>query len=460
MKRFHRRQFLKTAGAVAGAALLGQGCAPLASPTPPGLEDLLEEVDLKIDGENVVIPQCCTYTGKYYIDHPPKRLIYADWAQHFIPVIHLLEDAKTRPMLNSSEAFINGISDCLGFAVDKLFLGDIHSARNALAVVAYMLLHSAQIELWLKVPKGLAAQDPKSWLTIHYRNKDAGTDLWDMLPFIATGGSSGGTPDPAIQAKVNGFLGGGTGFDPRISEWLQQLVVLANMLDLWAVFGKEVQNRQTEFQGILDKFKEAAEQCPAGYDCEGMTVSDEKMLARLAAFGITFTETPTFPIAMMAIWGESNNRIGAITDMINGHQASDEDVESKLVELGQLLEANKGVVLEWSKKIDEAQHEAAEYDELRKKAAEPELSIWELIPYCLKDATIDKFEESLHAWWGAKKYIVAVGCSIIHVPIIIASAGLAVIPAIYDFVVCYLEGMIGSAAEIVEDFSICVVENW
>jgi hypothetical protein len=132
-KRITRRQFLKATGAAAGIAFLGQACGPANGAPTAGLEVLLAEVDLKIDGDKVSIPPCCTYTGQYYIDHPPKRPIYAAWAKNFTDVVDQLNDSKTRHMLNTDDNFINAVSDCLGFAADKLFQGDIHSPRKSMS---------------------------------------------------------------------------------------------------------------------------------------------------------------------------------------------------------------------------------------------------------------------------------------------------------------------------------------
>lgn len=51
--------------------------------------------------------------------------------------------------------------------------------------------------------------------------------------------------------------------------------------------------------------------------------------------------------------------------------------------------------------------------------------IWDLILPCVKLEIIDEFNRSMDAWWGAKKYIVAGGCALIQVPLLVATAGLS-----------------------------------
>jgi hypothetical protein len=459
MKRFNRRQFLKTAGAAAGAALLGQGCAPSATPT--GLDVLLEDADIQIDGDKVKIPECCVYTGKYHIDNPPKRPIYGTWAQEFIGVIKLLNDPNKNNFPNTDENFIKGVSDCLGFAVDKLFQGDVHSARNGLAVVAYMLMNIEKIELWLKAKKGMPS-DPKEWLIINYYNTANHEDIWDMLSFAPADPVKADPSQPAGSAAMRTIGNNLNQQYPLLSEWLGELVPLADKLNLRAIFGKEVEDNQTEFTAIWNDFNNALKKCPKGYDCESFEISPDPIPGQLSEMGISYQGAPTFPIVMLSLWDACNDKSASISDMIDNPQstATDEDCEAALEEFHKLLRLMINVVLEFARKVDEAQQEAEAYALAREKAANTDMSIWELIPFCLKHATVDRFMNSLDDWWGAKKYIVGVGCAIVHVPIIVASAGLAVIPAIYDFVVCFLEGMVGDALDVVEDFGTCVVENW
>ena len=126
--------------------------------------------------------------------------------------------------------------------------------------------------------------------------------------------------------------------------------------------------------------------------------------------------------------------------------------------------AIKAVIIELAGVIDQANAATLQNIEknrrLREEVGNSDKSIWELIPFCLEEATLGRFEDALDDWWGAKKYIVGAACALIHVPIIIASAGTAVIPAVFDFVLCFLEGMLGGTGGVVADFGQCVIENW
>ncbi len=458
MKRFNRRQFLKTTGAAAGAALLGQGCAPSPTPALSSQEELLEEANILVDGKNVTIPPCCSYEGEYHIDHPPKRPMYGIWAQKFEEVIGLLKDDANFP--DTDPKFINAIKNCLGFAVDKLFQGDTHSTRNALAVVAYMLVHASQIELWLQVPTDQTGKNPNDWLTIDYSNPENQTDLWDLLTFSPLVAAGEDKAKSAGSRGITKYIIANKEKYPLLYEWLDRLVRLADSMDLWQVFGGEVEKVSTEYQAIEANFKTLLETCPEGYGCANFEVTDE-MFMTLVSNDLTFGKKPTYVETMIVLIVECSKAMADAKTSIEGDDSL--GCEKWLEEAGRYVRMMKDVVLEFVGKVDNAveqeKEKAEAYARARNQAAENDLPIWELIPYCLVSSAKENFEESLDDWWGAKKYIVGAGCAIVHVPIIVATAGAAIIPAILDFVLCFLRGMVDEF-EIIEDFGRCVVENW
>jgi hypothetical protein len=310
----------------------------------------------------------------------------------------------------------------------------------------------------LKVPKGLAAQDPKSWLRIDYHDSAARTDLWNMLPFSISSAAGQDASEGAVTAKVNGFLAGSQGYDPRLAMWLERLVTLANMLDYSMVFGEEVLKSMDYFKAIWNNFNDALKKCPEGYDCEGLTVSGS-LLSQIAPLGVSLDASTTYAVGMFAVWGESTKRLNEISGMIAARQATDDEIEAKLESLDQLLQVMKNVVLEFLRRVDEAQKEAEEYANARDNIGRDEKHIWEIIPDCLNQATVEKFKNSLHDWWGIKKYVMLAISALVNIPIIIASAGLAIIGAVVNFAMDFISLMVGGSLAVLKNFGECLIRS-
>jgi len=451
-KKFSRRQFLKATGAAAGMAVLGQACAPLTQ-TPSSLDVLLEDANIQIDGNKVVIPVCCSYTGEYHIDNPPKRPIYGIWANNFEQVVKLLDSDDNFPNMDLKQP----IRNCLGFAVDKLFQGDTHSARNALAVIAYMLANAYEIEVWLTAKKGMPT-DPRKWLTIDYYNKDNQTDVWNMLPLSFSGAPDEDKSPAAVSAKVSKFIGANDGKYPLLTSWLERLVPLADEINLWSVFGGELEKDDEAYTNLWNHFVSLLKECPMK-DCTETAISDAAK-DQLSQMGI-IPDPPTYGNALGALvtkYSDTKSNVKGSLASLNADAC-----EEGMVELQRYIGAMRDVVLEFTRRVDQAIKQAKEdaeaYTNARENLGRENKHIWEIIPHCLEGATLEKFDSSMHAWWGAKKYIMAAISAIVNIPIIIATAGAAIIGAIADFAIDFIELMIGGTLEVLLNFGKCLIKE-
>jgi hypothetical protein len=466
MKKLTRRQFLKATGAAAGMAVLGQACAPIESPTEPPTPRPPEEMNILAVGTDYKFPPCCDYTGDYWINNPPVRPVYGVWAKKFTPVIDLLNNPE-KYFPNTSDEFIRPIRNSLGFTVDKLFQGDTHSARNALAVVAYMLIHDAEIELQLQVPKNITKENAAKLLTISYANREKNTDLWDMVSFPTDFVPKEGTVQPSGSAAINKFITMKNNENkskyPLLSNWLERLQQIADSMELWTVYRGDLDTTDAEHQNVIDRYQilindcppELEGNCPSG--CKDDAISDA-MVDNLAQSGYTFNSKPSYDEVMASL---AIIYLGHKNSLVKGLNNFDSLESDKwLGEMSKVTQGMKDTIVELSAVIDEKNKQTLKDIEARKRAREevskPDLSLWDIIPCCLEESTWGRLKSSLGDWWGAKKYIVLVGCAIVNVPIIVASAGTAVLPAIGNFVGDFLEGMIGSGYEIVGDFIVCI----
>jgi hypothetical protein len=405
----------------------------------------------------------------------PKRPIFGIWAQKFEEVIHLLEDLEngrnsaemngafgnplgeeaapspgTGVLPSDDPRFMGGLKNCLGFAVDMLFQGDTHSARNALAVVAYMLVHAAEIDLWLRIPRGESASAPGDWLRVDYYDPETQTDLWDALTFSSSSSSGG-------SAAMRDFLAGHSkGLDPLVAMWLERLTALADNMDLWVVYGAEIEKTESEYEAIWTNYSALLNTCAAEeYGCADFLASGE-IVSEADALGVVHDDGKCFTLIQAMLLRCRENRKGVSASLAAYDSLG---CESGLVETSAVLALLRKAVLDFTRKVDQAEQEAEKaeaYARAREEVASGDKHIWEIIPCCLEDVTLGKLEGSLKAWWGSKKYIIASACAIINLPVIIGSAGAGVIPAIYGFVTCFLEGMIGGVWEIVADFGGCL----
>ena len=327
MKRFNRRLFLKTAGAVAGGTILGQACRPVSPGEPTSaLDDLLEEVDVPLKGDTFVLPPCCSYTGDYHIDHPPKRPIYGIWARQFEPAIDLLNNPENFP--DTASEFIQAIKNCLGFAVDMLFRGDTHSARNALAVIASMLVNVSNIEMSLRLSKPLSKRNPSDWLTINYSDPKTNTDIWDMVAFKPSDLPAQNPTAHAGSAGIREFLSISNNNlkYPLLSMWLAKLVDLADSLDLWKVFNEDLATTGSEYQNILDDYRnlvtacapELENQCPTR--CKDQPISSA-MNEQLSRIGFTLDPSTSYDGAIAILSIAYIGMLGKLRTGLNDHDS-------------------------------------------------------------------------------------------------------------------------------------------
>ncbi len=468
-RKISRRQFLKATGAAAGMAFLGQACAPIETPTEQPTPQPPEGMNILSVGADYKFPPCCDYTGDYWINNPPVRPVYGVWAKNFTPVIGLLDDPE-KNFPNTSDEFIRPIRNSLGFAVDKLFQGDTHSARNALAVVAYMLIHDAEIELQLQVPKNITKDNAVKLLTIDYADRKRNIDLWDMVSFPTDFVPKEGTAQPSGSAAINKFLTLNNSENsekyPQLANWLDRLAKIADSMELWTVYRGDLDTTDTDHQAVSDKYIALIDSCPPELEGQCPTLCKDgpissAMIDHLAESGFTFTSPTSYDevIASLTIiyLAYKNN----LSKSLNNFDLLEAD--KWLGEMTKATQGMKDAIVELSAVIDEANKATLEKIEEARRAREemskPDLSIWELIPCCLEDATWTKLKDSLDDWWGAKKYIVGIGCALVNVPIIVGSAGTAIGGAILGFADCFLEGMIGSGWQIVGNILVCIFEN-
>ncbi|MGB7539074.1 MAG: hypothetical protein WBM17_11085, partial [Anaerolineales bacterium] len=376
-------------------------------------------------------------------------------------MIELLDNPKNYPLIdpnydpnsevNSTEMLILAVRNCLGFSVDKLFQGDTHSARNALAVVAYLLIHASEIELQLQVPASITKENAAKILTIDYANPKNQTDLWDMLSFPADSVPTEGTAQHAGSAAIEKFIGGNESKYPLLANWLKRLVSIANSMELRTVYQGDMDITGREYQAVLDEYQklvnscpeELANACPSG--CKDQPVS-ATMIEQLVPVGFTFDPSASYDevIGSMSIayLGIQAKLAGSLRNF------NSLECDQWLTEMSAVLGAIKKVIVELAAVIDDANAQALKDLEaqrrLREEVTKPDLSIWEAIPCCLDAVLWDRLKDSLDDWWGAKKYIVLAEAAIINIPVIVASAGIAVIPAIIRFITDFIEGMIGS----------------
>lgn len=472
MKRVNRRLFLKTASAAAGAAIFGQGCdvkTPAGESTVEHPAILLpEEFNLLTVGKDYEFPPCCDYTGDYRVKNPPVRPVYGEWGRNFIPVIDLLGNPE-KNFPDTSDIFIRPIRNSLGFAIDKLFQGDTHSARNALAVVAYMLIHNAEIELQLQVPKNITKENAAELLEIQYADRKNNRDIWDMVSFTSDVVPKEGADQPSGSAAISKFLsmnnGENGGKYPLLSNWLDRLARIADSMELWTVYRGDMVTTDAEQQNVINKYQELINSCPPELEgqcpdaCKDRSISGV-LVDHLGQFGFTFDPSANYDevmasLAIIYLGAKSN-----LSTSLNNYNSLEAD--QWLADMSHATRGMMETVVELSAVIDEANRATLEKIEEAKRAREvmsdPDLSIWEIIPCCLKKETWDKLEGSLGDWWGAKKYIVAVGCALVNVPVIIGTAGAGIGAAIFGFFSCFLQGMIGTELEVVGNIVVCIFQ--
>ncbi|MCD4669561.1 MAG: hypothetical protein K8S14_03865 [Actinomycetia bacterium] len=76
------------------------------------------------------------------------------------------------------------------------------------------------------------------------------------------------------------------------------------------------------------------------------------------------------------------------------------------------------------------------------------IDVWNLIGDCLSGQIKESFEDALDDWYGAKKYIIAAGCTSIFLMSVVGSQGTAFFPAVLSLVWCFVRQMIGSVSNI------------
>lgn len=91
----------------------------------------------------------------------------------------------------------------------------------------------------------------------------------------------------------------------------------------------------------------------------------------------------------------------------------------------------------------------------RKKVEENDL--WDLISGCVERATKKKFDDSLDDWHGYKKWCVIAGCTTLFLAQIITAGPAAILPALGNYVYCFMRGMIGSSYGVAYNTSKCIL---
>jgi hypothetical protein len=192
-------------------------------------------------------------------------------------------------------------------------------------------------------------------------------------------------------------------------------------------------------------------------DCKNYIVS-KTMIENLTQTGFTFdpsvdhTYDEVIGSLSVIYLGMANN----LRTSLNNYDSL--ECDKWLGEMSKCIGAIKDVELELTKTID------AEYAAARENLRHENKHIWEIIPTCLAAAAndkLDRFNNSLHDWWGAKKYIMAAICLIDNIPIIVATFGGGTFLAIGNMVLQFFDLMLGEwdFIEDIKNFGECLANE-
>jgi hypothetical protein len=448
-KRLTRRDFLKATGitaAGAGLVMLGGGCAPLpggVAPTPTLIPP------------NYKLPACCSYDSVYTVDREPKRPFYGKWAEPLGHAMDYLDDPANFPCTDSH--IKQWVQNCLAFSIDMLFEGDTHSARNGLASVAEIVTLYLGGYLAISLPDG---STPDKLTEIKFYDSLADKDLWDCIYFPSSLPSDAPVkpvpPEVTGSEAVKAFT---FGKNDQLSMILNNLQAIADSFNLWLVFQEDFNTTDQEanrLSGNFDTMK--ADETELIKNIIRVNSIPDNVIDRLGADYEVYRGM-TFENAIDSLF---ESYIGArVAALLAIGEQNSKDCEMFIADLFGINIKIKELLMKMAEVIDAA------VAEKREEAVHRSGSIWNSMADCVTSGAYDllqDWEGELHAWWGAKKYIMAAIAVIEQIPTIVTAinvpwvAPFAIQVAIQGFFYCWLTMMFeGDLWQTAHDITVCFI---